>query len=236
MSAADTFSILPLLAVVFRDTLLTRSIPFSWLVEISALPFGLFNDMLGSPYPTDPYKGMVFGSWARYGQGTTLYPDYHNNTALWAFIAATDLAQSSMIGYWNVTSPVRVTTGSNLTQAALCAKVFATSYVVPGVRTVVSVASWADADANCSLTVDYHRLGFSEAQSARARASGFVATLIDQFQPAALFPSGSDLTVQSSTGYFGLGGQQNRPHIQPGWLLLIEPGDAVEHAFTNGGS
>ena len=73
-----------------------------WLTEISGLPFGLFNDMLGSPYPTDPYKGMVFGSWARYGSGKHLYPDYHNNTALWAFITSTDLNQSSMIGYWNV--------------------------------------------------------------------------------------------------------------------------------------
>ena len=70
-----------------------------WLTEISGLPFGLFNDMLGSPYPTDPYKGMVFGSWARYGSGKQLYPNYHNNTALWHFIITAELNQSSMIGY-----------------------------------------------------------------------------------------------------------------------------------------
>jgi hypothetical protein len=145
---------------------------------------------------------MVFGSWARYGSGKTLYPDYHNNTALWAFIAATDLNQSSMIGYWNVSSPVRVSAG-NLTQAALCDKVFATSYVIPGVRTVLSVASWADADTNCTLTVDYHQLGFTEAQSARARARGLVAMPIDQFQPAARFPSDSELPIQSSNTSLG---------------------------------
>lgn len=206
-----------------------------WLVEISGLPFGVFNDMLGSPYPTDPYKGMVFGSWARYGSGETLYPDYHNNTALWAFIAATDLNQSSMIGYWNASSPVRVTAGSNLTQAALCDKVFATSYVMPGVRTVLSVASWADADANCTLTVDYEQLGFTEVQSARARARGLVAMPIDQFQPATRFPSDSELPIDSSKGYFGLSGRQSRPHIQPGWLLVIEPGEGTERASTNGG-
>ena len=104
----------------------------------------------------------------------------------------------------------------------LCDKVFATSYVIPGVRTVVSVASWADADANCSLTVDYNQLGLTEAQSERARPRGLVATAIDQFQPATRFESGGDVLFESSVNFFGLSGQRNRPHIQPGWLLMIE--------------
>ena len=29
--------------------------------------------------------------------------------------------------------------------------------------------------------------------------------------------------IQSSTGYFGLGGHGNKPRIQPGWLFVIEP-------------
>lgn len=119
-------------------------------------------------------------------------------------------------------SPVRVAVGTNTTQAPLCGKVFATSYVIPGVRTVVSVASWADADANCTLVVDYKQLGFTEAQSERARARGLVAKAIDHFQPATRFKSGGDVLFQSSSNFFGLSGQSNRPHIQPGWLLMIE--------------
>ena len=107
--------------------------------------------------------------------------------------------------------------------------------VIPGVRTVLSVASWAEVDTNCTLTVDYHQLGFTEAQSARARARGLVAMPIDQFQPATRFPFDSELPIQSSKGYFGLSGRQSRPHIQPGWLLVIEPGEGTERASTNGG-
>lgn len=105
----------------------------------------------------------------------------------------------------------------------LCDKIFATSYVISGVRTVVSVASWADADANCSLIVDYKQLGFNEVQSERARERGLVATAIDQFQPATRFEWDGDVLLESSVNFFGLSGQRNRPHIQPGWLLLIEP-------------
>lgn len=179
--------------------------------------------MLGSPYPTDPFKGMVFGMWMRWGSGAALFPRYHNNTALWKFCSDTELVKSSMYGYWNVSTPVRVAGGSNTTQDPLCDKVYATSYVIPGVRTVVSVASWAAADANCTLTVDYTKLGFQEAHQRSAQANGFAGPVIDKFQMSLHIEPGADFLIQSSVGYFGLGGRGARPHMQGGWLLVIEP-------------
>ena len=87
---------------------------------------------------------------------------------------------------------------------------------------MVSVASWANAAANCTLVVDYQKLGFSEVQIAHARAKGFIAKAIEQFQPTARFASDSDVLFESSLNYFGLSGEKS-PRVQPGWLLVIEP-------------
>ena len=194
-----------------------------WLIEISAIPFGVFNDMLGSPFPTDPFKGMVFGMWARWGTGAALFPDYHNDTALWKVLTNNEVSKATMYGFWNVSRPVHVAVGSNETQESLCDKVKATSYVIPGVRTVVSVASWAHADANCTLQVDYSKLGFSKAQRTSAQAGGFTMPKIQQFQNASRVEHGADILVQSSIGYFGLGGRGDRPWMQGGRLIVIEP-------------
>lgn len=192
--------------------------------------FGIFNDMLASPYPTDPFKGMLFGMWSRFGQGDLLFPGFHNNTALWEFAAETELNKAIMYGFWNVSRPVRVQPGSNATQSSLCEKIFATSYVVPGVRTVVSVASWANADANCTLNIDYERLGFNESQVVQARQNGLIARQIHHFQNATKFEAGDDVPVQSTRGYFELtncaklpgGDCHNRRWVQGGWLFVIE--------------
>jgi hypothetical protein len=193
------------------------------LLRVGIARAGLFNDMLGSPFPTDPFKGMVFGMWARWGSGPALFPEYHNNTELWKVLTEYELTKATMFGFWNVSRPVHVIVGSNMTQNSLCKKVYATSYVVPGVRTVVSVASWADDDANCTLKVDYSKLGFNETQRKSAQANGFVVPRIQQFQNATRFEHGADILVQSSRGYFGLGGRGKRPWMQGGYLLVIRP-------------
>ena len=170
-----------------------------WLTEISGIPFGLFNDMLGEPYPANPWKGMSFGMVPRYGAVTG--GGQTNNTAMWRAWDELALTNATMFGWWNRSSPVQLLPAGSATS---CEKVFATAYVVSGVRIVISIASWSEQPvANCTLKINWYGLGLSDNTANASLAAPQVAG----FQNETRFGPGTPIPVRSSEG----------------WLLVVEP-------------
>ena len=114
--------------------------PVYWLTEISGLAFGLFSDMLGTP---NQYRGMLFGSTGRPGCAAP--------KPMWQFWDAFGINQTDMVGWWQSEAPVVVRGGGggggdgNPFTGGNQEVVLVTSYVIPGVKTLVAVASWAPA-------------------------------------------------------------------------------------------
>eukprot|EP01047_Picozoa_sp_COSAG01_P013728 COSAG01_NODE_652_length_14497_cov_38.547968_9_plen_286_part_00 len=124
-----------------------------WLVELSNIPYGLMGEMLGSPHPANPWRGMIFGMVWRYGPAHGV-----NKSQIWALWDQFDIVNSEMLGYWNRSCPVSVVGGNGNNN---CTDVYATAYVHHSQRALVSVASWASANVRCKLQVDWAALGFS---------------------------------------------------------------------------
>ena len=142
---------------------------------------------------------MVFGMLPRYGAVTG--GGQTNNTAMWRAWDELALTNATMFGYWNRSSPVQLLPAGSATS---CEKVFATAYVVSGVRIVISIASWSEQPvANCTLKINWHGLGFSDST---ANAS-LAAPQIAGFQNETRFGPGAPIPVRSSEG----------------WLLVAEP-------------
>jgi hypothetical protein len=109
----------------------------------------------------------------------------------WAIWDAYNLSEATMVGWWEkqTTLPVRVVApvGANATTVAACSttaartgNVLATAYVLVGVRTLVSVASWANETVACELEVDWSALELSAPTHVQAAA-------VEGFQAAASF-------------------------------------------------
>jgi hypothetical protein len=160
-----------------------RGGPDWWLVEVSAIPFGLMNDMLGNG---QRWRGWLFGCVTRlpYGGGST-------NKADWALWDRYKLTEATMFGWWwkQTVPPVRVVApvGADATTAAACTTtvdrtghILATAYVLKDVHSLVSVASWANHSITCDLLVDWSRLGLTPPTQVQAHA-------IDLFQGNATF-------------------------------------------------
>jgi hypothetical protein len=117
-----------------------------WLVEISALPFGLMGEMLGGSHPANAWRGMLYGMVWRYGPAHGA-----NKTAIWEVWDRFGIVDSEMLGYWNASCPARTN----------CSDVLATVYLRHAQRALISVASWAKADVGCTLQIDWAALGFA---------------------------------------------------------------------------
>ena len=179
--------------------------PDWWLIEVSALPFGLMNDMLGNG---QRWRGWLFGCVTRlpYEGGKT-------NKADWALWDRYKLIEATMVGWWSkqVPRPVQVVApaGADDATAATCTttvgrtgNVLATAYVLKGKHTLVSIASWANSSVSCDLLVDWSSLGMAPPTQLQAHA-------IDGFQNNATF------TVQGNR-------VKNVPTAPArGWLLVF---------------
>ena len=95
-----------------------------------------------------------------------------------------------MIGYWSPRCPVKTDSKD----------ILATAYVAKG-RTLVAIASWASADMNVRLSIDWRTLGINPA-AAKLRAPE-----VRDFQPSAQFNPDAPIPVQKGRG----------------WLLIVEP-------------
>ena len=182
-----------------------RGGPDWWLIEVSAIPFGLMNDMLGNG---QRWRGWLFGCVTRlpYGGGVT-------NKADWALWDRYRLTDSTMFGWWwkQTVPPVRVVApvGADANATAACTTttdrtghILATAYVLKGVHTLVSVASWANTTVACDLLVDWPALGLSPPTQVQAHA-------IDLFQGNATFSVHGDRVKNIPTA------------PARGWLLVL---------------
>ena len=160
------------------------SAPVYWLAEISGLPFGVFSDMLGKP---NAYRGMLFGSTGR--------PGCADPSPMWHFWDSFGITDSDMLGWWLAEAPVAVAGQPDPFSGGAQAAVLATSYVIPGNKTLVALASWAPATVSASLVIDWAALGLDA-----ARVTTVVQPAIAGFQPAASYTLGSPIAVEPKKG------------------------------------
>ena len=114
--------------------------PNYWFVEMSGIPFGLRNEILDYNTGGNPWRGMVF---AMSGRGMPC------NDAIFQMWDDTDIANRTMIGYWDK-KPV-VKTNNPL--------VYATAYTKKD-SVLVCVGSW-DKDSIVDINVDYKACGIN---------------------------------------------------------------------------
>lgn len=107
-----------------------------------------------------------------------------NNTPMWKFWDSFGMAGSEMIGYWVKDNPVK--TGSD--------KTLATIYRRKGERTLISLATWEDADAQVVLSVDWQALGLDPSKVT------LHAPAIEGFQTEATWRPGDKITVTRGKG------------------------------------
>mmetsp|Transcript_7851 Transcript_7851/g.27432 ORF Transcript_7851/g.27432 Transcript_7851/m.27432 type:complete len:667 (-) Transcript_7851:588-2588(-) len=180
-----------------------------WLVTLSALPFGVFGEMLGAdataPVPgkwcgqqcANKWRGMLFGMSNRCGWNGH---DPNGNAGLWRLWDAFGIEEADLRGWWNETHRV---VGTNSPD------VLATAYVREDRRTLIALASWSGAAVSVELEIDWTALGLTpETASLTAPPlSSFnratTATRFDTNAPACVVP----------------------PY--QGWLLLLEPRRAL---------
>jgi hypothetical protein len=91
----------------------------------------------------NPWRGMVYGMTNRYP-----WSDNADPRNLWKEWDAFGMKGTNMIGYWSVNCPVKTSEP----------KVLATVYQKPGAA-MISIASWAPADTNVRLLIDWKKLG-----------------------------------------------------------------------------
>jgi len=153
------------------------SAPDFWMTEVAGIPFGLMGEMLQGG--GNPWRGMLWGMTNRLPWSEEADP-----RPVWQAWDRFDMQGSQMIGYWVPDTPV--TTSDD--------RVLATSYLQEG-RTLVAIASWADAEVEIDLDIDWQRLGL-DPESALIRAEA-----IENFQSARQFDPGTPIPVAPGRGW-----------------------------------
>ena len=145
--------------------------PAYWLISISALPFGVYGEMLGADavHPVEGhfcgescanrFRGMLFGMTNRAGWNGK---DPNDNLHLWRLWDDIAMDEAELFGWWNRSCPVRVVehTGGSL---QVSKNILATAYVRPGKLTLVAIASWDASNRTVALEVDWDGIGLDEA-------------------------------------------------------------------------
>jgi hypothetical protein len=154
-----------------------RNSPDFYLTEVSGIPFGLMGEMLEGG--GNPWRGMVFGMTNRLP-----WSEESDPRPLWRAWDEFGMAGTRMIGWWVDGRPVKTDR----------ADVLATVYAKPG-RALVALASWADADVEVGLQIDWAALGIDPARAVMAAGE------IDGFQPAVRFTPGQRVRVPKGRGW-----------------------------------
>jgi hypothetical protein len=94
------------------------------------------------------------------------------------------IQKSEMFGYWSPRCPVRTDNE----------RVLATAYVGAG-KTLIAIASWAEADASVRLSVDWRALGLNAGKAI------LTAPPVKDFQPAAQFRPADSIPVPKGKGW-----------------------------------
>lgn len=148
--------------------------PEFWLIEVSGIPYGLMGEMLEGG--GNPWRGMLYGMTGRSPRV--------NNGPLWKLWDSFGMAGSEMIGYWVKDNPVK--TGSD--------KTLATVYRRQGERTLISLATWEDSDAEVTLSIDWGALGLNPSKVT------LHAPAIENFQTEGNWRPGDKITVPKGQG------------------------------------
>lgn len=156
--------------------------PDFFLTEVSGIPFGLMGEMLQGG--GNPWRGLVFGMTNRMP-----WSDNADPRAIWKAWDDFGMQGTKMIGYWVEGNPVKTSDP----------KVLATVYKKIG-KAMVSIASWADADINVKLSIDWKALGIDAAKAK------ITAPAIKNFQEAKRFADGDNIPVAKGKG----------------WLLIVQ--------------
>ena len=172
--------------------------PEYWLVEVSGLPFGLMNDMLGSSN-SQLWRGFVFGCVTRLP-----YSHIEDNQQVWAVWDAYRLDAATMAGWWDPSPPVRTVPplsksgGGDDDEAPLCGSaIVATAYIVRGMHTLIAVASWANETAVCDFEVDWAVLGLQPSTRSKAVAPP-IPTVYGSVPSGFWFQNASSFAIEGS--------------------------------------
>lgn len=115
--------------------------PHYWLLEMSGLPLGQTADMLRyHGMNLYPYRGLLFGSWMRYG----CFMPEGDPSGIWHLLDTFDVAAAQMIGWWAGMEPGDAAKPAVSTNSS---SVFATAYVQQGKRTLVVLASFTNLES-----------------------------------------------------------------------------------------
>jgi hypothetical protein len=150
--------------------------PDYWLVEISGIPFGLPGQMLQGG--GNPWRGMVYGMTNRAGWSGTP-PDH-----IWRFWDQYHMKDKTMIGYWDPNNPVNVDDDS----------VKVTVYK-GSEESILAVGNFGSTDQLCSLTIDFHKLGYDKAKCS------FIIPEIQRYQHGRQLTALDQLKVPGGEGY-----------------------------------
>ncbi len=156
--------------------------PEFWIVEVSGIPYGLMGEMLWEG--GNKWRGMLYGMT---GRAPSTGEDNHH---MWKFWDEFGMKGSDMIGYWVSDNPVK--TGKE--------KTLATVYRHKGEKTLISLATWEDQDAQVNLQIDWAALGLDPNKAT------LHAPAIKNFQKEKTWKVGETITVPKGKG----------------WLIVVE--------------
>ncbi|MCV2487156.1 DUF6067 family protein [Flavobacterium sp. SH_e] len=151
--------------------------PDFFLTEVSGIPFGLMGEMLQDG--GNPWRGMVYGMTNRLP-----WSDGADPRNIWKLWDSFGIKGSEMIGYWSENCPVKTNND----------KVLATVYKKNGTA-LISIASWADADVNVKLNIDWKKLGINPAKAT------ITAPEVTNFQSAKTFTAKDEIPVSKGKGW-----------------------------------
>lgn len=149
--------------------------PEFWMVEVSGIPYGVMGEMLWEG--GNKWRGMLYGI-------TPRSPGESDNRPTWKLWDHFGIQGSEMIGYWVKDNPVKTNSEKTL----------ATIYRHAGKKTLISVATWEDADATVTLSVDWAALGLDPAKVT------LHAPAVENFQTEASWKPGQTITVPKGKG------------------------------------
>ncbi|UDQ99243.1 glycoside hydrolase domain-containing protein [Lentisphaerota bacterium WC36G] len=156
-----------------------KSVPADyWLVEISGIPFGLMNELMGNHQPT---KGMLFGMGQRLGWGGTFPQE------TWKLWNDFGIEKSTFFGYWDAANPIKDASGnSNVKLSSFVKKDGA----------LFTVINWnKKVDASVKLAIDFDKLGLNKSDYK------LVAPKLNRIQDAKEFSFDQSINLKPNQGY-----------------------------------
>ncbi len=150
--------------------------PDFFLTEVSGIPFGLMGEMLEKG--GNPWRGMIYGMTNRMP-----WSDNADPRPIWKVWDDFGMKGTQMYGYWSPNCMVRTNDP----------KVLTTVFWKKGAA-LVSIASWAENDADVQLEIDWRALGIDLAMAT------ITAPEVAGFQSAAALKADDKIRIAKNKG------------------------------------